>query len=179
MLQLKKLVSKLNMGQTPSDRVSSGSRLSGSIITVSSAPEQQKHLEQNKRLQALSQLPIFLPLYSSNAQYEFYVEREENLNPRILLSACSNLNQFLQYSAAPVVEKESMLCQDVKQLEQKAAVVFHRCNARYNLLTKIGPHLKRVQEVNKELVLMGEQVNICFSLIGKIDTLLTQLQTLS
>ena len=175
MLQLKQLVSKLGMGQTPSDR---SPRLSGSIVTVSSAPEEQKRLEQNKRLRALSELPLFLPLYSSNAQYEFCVDRVENLNPRILLTASSNLNQFLQYSAAPVVEKETMLCQDIKQLEQKAAVVYHRCNARYNLLTKIGPHLKRLQEVNKELLHMGEQVNKCFSLIEKIDNLLTQLQTL-
>ena len=178
MLQLKKLVSKLSMGQTPSDRSSTGSRISGSIVTVSSAPEEQKRLEQSKRLRALSELPIFLPLYSSNAQYEFCVERAENLNPRILLSACSNLNQFLQYSAAPVVDKENVLCQDIKQLEQKAVVVYHRCNSRYNLLTKIGPHLKRLQEVNTELRLMGEQVNICFSLIVKIDSLLARLQTL-
>ncbi|KAI6660467.1 hypothetical protein LOD99_14052 [Oopsacas minuta] len=162
------------MGQTPSGRSSPGS-----IVTVSSAPEQQKRIEQNKRLQALSELPIFLPLFSTNTQYEFYIERHENLNPRILLSACSHLNQFLQYSVHPVVERENMLCQDIKQLEQKAAVVYHKCNARYNLLTKIVPHLKRVQEVNKELRFMGEQVNICFSLIGRVENLLKQLESIS
>lgn len=174
MLQIKSFFSNLTMGQTPSGHASPGS-----IVTVSSAPEQQKRVEQNKRLQALSELPIFLPLYSTNAQYEFSIERKENLNPRILLSSCSHLNHFLQSSCSPVAERENILCQDIKQLEQKAAVVYHMCNTRYNLLSKIGPHLKRIPEVNRELRYIGEQVKSCFSLIAGVDSLLTQLESLS
>lgn len=185
MFQLKKLIGKLGMGQTQSEnresssRYGSNSRLAGSIVTVSAGPEQQKRLEENEHMKALSRLPIFLPLYSSNSQYEFSLERTENLNPRIILSVCSHLKSFLYYSAVAPVEREHALAYEVKQLEQKTAVLFHRCNSRYNLLTKIGPHLKRMHEVNRQLKLMGDQVKSCFSMIAKIDDLLTQLENIS